>query len=45
MGRMKRWTMSVTSWVDGVLAHMVNHEAIVDAAIVRGRKSTARARV
>jgi len=42
---MKRWTMSVTSWVDGVLAQIENHEANVDAAIVRVRKSTARARV
>ena len=45
MNRMKRWTMSVTSWVDGVLAQIENHEANVDAAIVRVRKSTARARV
>ena len=45
MSRMKRWTMSVTSWVDGVLAQIENHEANVDAAIVRVRKSTARARV
>jgi phage shock protein A len=37
--------MSVTSWVDGVLAQIENHEANVDAAIVRVRKSTARARV
>lgn len=45
MNRMKRWTMSVTSWVDGVLAQIENHEANADAAIVRVRKSTARARV
>lgn len=45
MNRVKRWTMSVTSWVDGVLAQVENHEANVDAAIVRVRKSVARARV
>jgi hypothetical protein len=43
MNRVKRWTM--TSWVDGVLAQIENHEANVDAAIVSVRKSTARARV
>jgi phage shock protein A len=42
---MKRWTMSVTSWVDGVLAQVENHEAAVNAAIQRVRQSTARARV
>jgi len=45
MNRMKRWTMSVTSWVDGVLAQVENHEAAVGAAIGRVRQSTARARV
>jgi len=45
MNRVKRWTMSVTSWVDGVLAQVENHEANVDAAIVRVRQSVARARV
>jgi phage shock protein A len=45
VNRVKRWTMSVTSWVDGVLAQVENHEATVDAAIVRVRKSVARARV
>lgn len=45
MNRMKRWTMSVTSWVDGVLAQVENHEAAVSAAIGRVRQSTARARV
>ena len=45
MNRVKRWTMTMTSWVDGVLAQIENHEANVDAAIVRVRKSTARARV
>jgi len=45
MNRVKRWTMTVTSWVDGVLAQVENHEANVDAAIVRVRKSVARARV
>jgi phage shock protein A len=45
MNRVKRWTMTMTSWVDGVLAQIENHEANVDAAIVRARKSTARARV
>jgi len=45
MNRVKRWTMSVTSWVDGVLAQVENHEANVDAAIIAVRKSVARARV
>ncbi len=45
MNRVKRWTMSVTSWVDGVLAQVENHEAAVSAAIGRVRQSTARARV
>jgi len=45
MNRMKRWTMSVTSWVDGVLAQVENHEAAVSSAIGRVRQSTARARV
>lgn len=45
MNRMKRWTMSVTSWVDGVLAQVENHEATVSSAIARVRKSTAQARV
>ena len=45
MNRMKRWTMSVTSWVDGVLAQVENHEAAVSAAVGRVRQSTARARV
>ncbi|MGB5544975.1 MAG: PspA/IM30 family protein [Polyangiales bacterium] len=45
MNRMKRWTMSVTSWVDGVLAQVENHEAAVSAAIGRVRQATARARV
>ncbi|MGB5372165.1 MAG: PspA/IM30 family protein [Polyangiales bacterium] len=45
MNRMKRWTMSVTSWVDGVLAQVENHESAVNAAIGRVRQSTARARV
>jgi len=45
MNRMKRWSMSVTSWVDGVLAQVENHEAAVGAAIGRVRQSTARARV
>ena len=45
MNRMKRWTMTVTSWVDGVLAQVENHEAAVGAAIGRVRQSTARARV
>jgi hypothetical protein len=44
MNRVKRWTMTMTSWVDGVLAQIENHEANVDAAIVRVRKSTGRAR-
>jgi phage shock protein A len=42
---MKRWTMSMTSWVDGVLAQVENHEAAVSSAIGRVRQSTARARV
>jgi len=45
MNRMKRWTMSMTSWVDGVLAQVENHEAAVSSAIGRVRQSTARARV
>ena len=45
MNRMKRWTMSVTSWVDGMLAQVENHEAAVSSAIERVRQSTARARV
>lgn len=45
MNRVKRWTMTVTSWVDGVLAQVENHEANVDAAVVRVRRSIARARV
>ncbi|MEM8607984.1 MAG: PspA/IM30 family protein [Myxococcota bacterium] len=45
MNRMKRWTMSVTSWVDGVLAQVENHEATVDAAMLQVRRSTAEARV
>jgi phage shock protein A len=42
---MKRWAVSVTGWVDGVLAQVENHEATVTAAIGRVRQSTARARV
>lgn len=45
MNRMRRWKMSVTSWVDGVLAQIENHEATVSSAIGRVRQSTARARV
>ncbi|MEM7138509.1 MAG: hypothetical protein AAF500_18155 [Myxococcota bacterium] len=45
MNRMKRWTMSVTGWVDGVLAQVENHEAAVSAAIAQVRRSTAEARV
>jgi len=45
MNRMKRWTMSMTSWVDRVLAQVENHEAAVSSAIGRVRQSTARARV
>jgi phage shock protein A len=45
MNRMKRWTMSVTSWVDGVLAQVENHEVAVSSAIGRARQATARARV
>lgn len=45
MSRMKRWTMSVTSWVDGMLAQVENHEASVNAAIGRVRQATARSRV
>lgn len=45
MGRMKRWTMSVTSWVDGVLAQVENHEAAVSSSIGRVRQATARSRV
>jgi phage shock protein A len=42
---MQRWKISVTSWVDGVLAQIENHEATVSSAITRVRQSTARARV
>ena len=45
MHRVKRWTMSVTSWVDGVLAQVENHEAAAGSAIARIRRSTAEARV
>ena len=45
MNKVKRWTMSVSSWVDGKLAQIENHEATVSAAIGRVRQSTARARV
>lgn len=45
MRRITRWKMSLTSWVDGVLAQIENHEAAVNAAISRIRQSTARARV
>lgn len=37
--------MSVTSWVDGALAQIENHEATVSSAIGRVRQSAARARV
>lgn len=45
MNRMHRWKMSVTGWVDGVLAQIENHEATVSSAIGRVRQSSARARV
>ena len=45
MNRMQRWKLSVTTWVDGVLAQIENHEASVSSAIGRVRQSTARARV
>ena len=45
MSRMKRWTMSVSSWVDGMLAQVENHEAAVSCAIGRVRQATARSRV
>ena len=45
MSRMQRWKMSVTGWVDGVLAQIENHEATVSSAIDRVRQSSARARV
>lgn len=45
MSRMHRWKMSVTGWVDGVLAQIENHEATVSSAIGRVRQSSARARV
>ena len=45
MSRIRRWKVSMTSWVDGVLAQIENHEAAVSAAIGRVRQSTARARV
>jgi len=45
MSRIQRWKMSVTGWVDGVLAQIENHEATVSTAIGRVRQATARARV
>ena len=45
MSRIHSWKLSVTSWVDGMLAQIENHEAAVNAAISRVRQSTARARV
>jgi phage shock protein A len=45
MNRMHRWKMSVTGWVDGVLAQIENHEATVSSAIGRVRQAAARARV
>lgn len=45
MNRMHRWKMSVTGWVDGVLAQIENHEATVTSAIGRVRQAAARARV
>ena len=45
MSRMKQWTMSMSSWVDGMLAQVENHEASVSAAIGRVRQATARSRV
>ena len=45
MNHIKRWTVSVTSWVDGVLAQIENHEASVTTAIGRVRQSAARAKV
>jgi len=45
MSRIHRWKMSVTGWVDGVLAQIENHEATVRSAMARVRQSTARARV
>ncbi len=44
MNRMTRWKRSVTSWVDGVLSQIENHEAAVTSAIGRVRHSLARAR-
>lgn len=45
MSRIQRWKLSMTSWVDGVLSQIENHEAAVNAAIGRVRQATARARV
>lgn len=45
MTRMKRWTMSVSSWLDGVLGQIENHEATVSSAVGRVRRSASRARV
>ena len=45
MNRMQRWKISVTGWVDGVLAQIENHEATVSSAIGRVRQAAARARV
>ena len=45
MSRIQRWKLSMTSWVDGVLSQIENHEAAVNAAIGDVRQATARARV
>ncbi len=45
MSRIQRWKLSMTSWVDGVLSQIENHEGAVNAAIGRVRQATARARV
>lgn len=45
MNRIRRWKISMTSWVDGVLAQIENHESTVSSAIGRVRQSAARARV
>lgn len=45
MSRFRGWTVSVTSWVDHVLAKIENQEAVASAAIAEVRKATARARV
>jgi phage shock protein A len=45
MGYLKRWTSTVTSTVDGWVARLENHDALVDAALADLQRTNARARV